>query len=356
MTFDLGDKTVVLLGAGASVDAQIPGSFKMTKCIAENAVTRSPNDRFRKALTTVLDGILNRAGTMGKIPTLDAVDIETVLSAFDFLARRNELEFAPFVGSWHPAIEALDRGEIGEYQTHQADEFARLVANDLSGGGGAVFRDAAARLIREVERLVWIDPKSHDSQKRIAYLEPLVRAAARRKLTVATLNYDNCIDLACSSCDISCDDGITGWSHSHQINFCDDGLRLLRLHGSVMWRNFRGGDQELVRLLPPEHGDNPESAPSSEPYIVFGRHNKLRASGPLLDVLSEFMRALERADHVISVGYSGRDEHINALVRRFITRKVNPRITYVGPDRSERTDLPYSYVKMTAREFFATVE
>jgi len=45
-------------------------------------------------------------------------DIERVLDAAQQLSDRDELELTPFVGTWHPAIEALETVSPGHWEAH----------------------------------------------------------------------------------------------------------------------------------------------------------------------------------------------------------------------------------------------
>ena len=66
--------------------------------------------------------------------------------------------------------------------------------------------------------------------------------------------------------------------------------------------------------------------------MVFGQRGKLRAEGPILDLLAKFRDDLYDTDELVVVGYSFRDEHINEYIRRWINGDPLRRIVVVDPD------------------------
>src|SRR2546421_5268467 len=103
-------KEMFLLGAGASVDAGVPDTYDMTKRI---------NERFRQdqktrveslVISLALGGLVFQAGVRGEDPTA-GVNVEDLFSAIELLAGRSTSEVAPFISSWHPRVDELDKGE-----------------------------------------------------------------------------------------------------------------------------------------------------------------------------------------------------------------------------------------------------
>jgi hypothetical protein len=60
--------------------------------------------------------------------------------------------------------------------------------------------------------IVWLEDTS-----KVCYLLPLFYGAGEKPLTIATLNYDNAIELAAASANIPIEIGIEGWSQSGQF-------------------------------------------------------------------------------------------------------------------------------------------
>src|SRR5258708_5026145 len=114
--------TLVLLGAGASVDAGVPHSNGMTDYFLREAdrEARSPqfgeNETHSSILRFVIGGLYNKHLNDGYLrdPSSIPINIEEVFNALEMLAHRRDIEAAPFLGAWLPAVEDLDRLEIDE--------------------------------------------------------------------------------------------------------------------------------------------------------------------------------------------------------------------------------------------------
>jgi hypothetical protein len=181
-------------------------------------------------------------------------------------------------------------------------------------GQGRVFLEANQTMIQLLAQMVWID-----DPMRVQYLAPLVTNPNVR--VIATLNYDNAIELAASSCGIPCDTGIDEWSQSGLFSSSDDGLSLLKLHGSIDWA-LKSGTVNMDRPMPFQEivRIEPEKIKQLDftPAVIFGSRNKLTAAGPYLELLRTFARELNLSERLTVVGYSFRDEHINEYLRQWI--------------------------------------
>ena len=90
---------MLLLGAGASVDAGLPTSIDMTRKI----VDLFWEDRFwrpehARVVSFVIGGLLFSRGVKGMKPLSGGVNVEEFFSSVELLAQRNSSEIAPFVG------------------------------------------------------------------------------------------------------------------------------------------------------------------------------------------------------------------------------------------------------------------
>lgn len=99
---------MVLLGAGASIDADVPGSFDMTKSIARRLRAGDGIGRHGHVISFAVGGLMFQRGIRGEDP-FDGVDVEELFSAVRLLAERHTLEAAPFIGSWHAMVGEFDR-------------------------------------------------------------------------------------------------------------------------------------------------------------------------------------------------------------------------------------------------------
>lgn len=119
---------MLLLGAGASVEAGVPGAYAMTQAMLDHfrrAATMSLSDDDRKSghiLSFVVGGLLFEAGKNNQDPLKLGVNIEDLFNAVQLLAERNSLEAAPFVGSWHAMVDEFDKASPSSSNTHRLND------------------------------------------------------------------------------------------------------------------------------------------------------------------------------------------------------------------------------------------
>jgi hypothetical protein len=338
-------RRMVLLGAGASVDAGVPASFDMTEALAKS-VGLNEHQPDRRALNFVCGALMAHNAAEGTSPYA-GLDVERVFAAVQLLADRRTLELTPFVASWHPAVDTWDR-------PHAPSSFDRNLASALGGATGGSFK--AARLIQSLVRST-TGTGSGDTYKRLAdamvrrlrqlldvdparltYLEPLVsRAQLDGGLTVATLNYDRSIEMVAERLGVPIDTAIAGWAESRRWHWPDTGLRLLKLHGSInwTWTSVEPGPGQLSHRIVEDDMAEDVSEQFYDPVVVFGQRGKLRAEGPFLSLLAEFEKHLAAHDELIVVGYSFRDDHINEAIRWWTLDDASRTITVIDPSFPE---------------------
>jgi hypothetical protein len=340
MPTTIDPNTVVLLGAGASAEAGIPMSRPMTRKIADAINASAPYRRAAGVLNFVCATLLAfDAAETGASP-FESLDVERVFAAVELLARRRDLEVTPFVGAWHPAVDAVERGDLpppnyfetrlqdglmGRFGT-LTDAITELI--DARVGRrptGSAYDELAGLMLAELRRLV------STTAKQVDYLKPLVAHGQQRGgLTVATLNYDRSIEIACAEEDVQVTTGIAHWIDSGYWGWPPVGVRLLKLHGSIDWAWIQETDCELH--LPREVVVvTPEPVPGSRPALIFGQGAKLRAQGPFLSLLAEFERQLASASRLVAIGYSFRDDHVNEIVRRWLADDTNHNLLVIDP-------------------------
>lgn len=126
-----GLKTAVLLGAGASKDAGIPITTEMTEkiyAVISSERFSDPDVRLKRAIGLVIGGLIFQKGIRSENP-YEKLNVEEVFASVRMLANRNEIEAAPFIGSWHSAVEELDIEPLSRYQY---DEFYRTIRNSIA--------------------------------------------------------------------------------------------------------------------------------------------------------------------------------------------------------------------------------
>ena len=286
-------RRLVLLGAGASVEAGLSVSSDLLADL-------------RALKLRIFQTASNAAGG----------DVERAVQLLELVA------------------EGDDHGTLG----HALTKFGLKI--DLPGTFGNVPRAVeAARELRQVRDYIranyWLPDHAN-----VDYLRTLV--AAQRGGTIATLNYDNTLQLA----------GAVGFgapetSISIVANDRHDMIRVLSLHGSIGWQHLadKGRGINVVRHCPAWQ-DPSDVSIEYDPAIIFGAGNKLRSYGPYLMLYSAFQACLDNARSLITIGYAWRDDHINDTIRQWATQpspnEPNRRLLVVGvgPDSRALSGLP----------------
>lgn len=364
---------VILFGAGASKPAGVPLAGEMTQKILGLCKEGSQREITRALVTIIGALIIGNAGDTEFDPY--QVDIERVLDAAILLRDRQNLEFAPFVGAWHPVLDDLERVTVTRLDAKRIAEAAvgntsfhidlrerpqtieqrtkKSVSDALSRAlsdisrqlsrrpDGALFRSLVDHLTGLLVKLIWIKPDTN-----LPYLDPLIRIAKETGVTVATLNYDNSIESSAASAKIRCETGITYWAANGSLPEPQtSGIELLKLHGSVKWwwTDARNDDSHALHQRRIEERDDSSVGKIAEGVIpewavggigrqlgvIFGGRNKLTAQGPFLDLLARFNETIRGHQHLAVVGYSFRDEHINQCILRWLRGNPVRRITIV---------------------------
>lgn len=292
---DEPNRTVVLLGAGASRDAGLPTATEI-------------HDKLKSQLPQLYSDIAR--WVFGN----DTVDIERLFVILAFVhsleledrpeemrLNREDLSIRGIVEAWHPELEM--------YLKTQAHATG-------SSPSGLMIDD----LWETLSEILWVPtPPKED----LTYLLKLLLAL--RGSTIVTLNYDNALEVA-SKLGVGCplEAGPTPWTSGPIPGqpARSDRVRLVKLHGSLDWdTNQTTGHVSVVpeSELAMWNATNGQAGPNrTGPSIIFGAGNKLRPAGPYLDLFYEFKQALFSARRVIVVGYSFLDTHVNELLRHWV--------------------------------------
>ncbi|MGH9226145.1 MAG: SIR2 family protein [Acidimicrobiales bacterium] len=340
----MGD-VAVLLGAGASHDAGLPTTGEMTTTLLRHFQNSGYPDTER-VLNFVVGQLLGQEGAENRDPSA-AVDVEKVMTAIELLGSRRTLELAPFVHLWHSTVteievpthrspwlardtlNAIRRGLMSESGDRdferQLTDFVRAVVG-MSAGDGRVFEEAFKDLRAA---LVEILAKPGDT----SYLRPLFELCPSKDgwIAIATLNYDLTVETEARESSVPLDTGIEAWAECGDWRWPDEGVRFLKLHGSIDWRGEPSRDDTLRQYRISVVG--PDQRLRS-PAVVFGGRNKIRAEGPFLELLAQWERMLQEARTLLVVGYSFRDDHVNEAIRRWLNRNGETRIVVVDPSQA----------------------
>lgn len=370
---------MILLGAGASAEAGIPTSYGMTNMLYERMRVGVGTHVHAHALAFAIGGLLYDKGIKGENP-LTGVDVEQVYNVVELLANRHETVPVPFVETWHPFIvemenrmqrerEAQRRERERLQRMREIEAFSKPSISEAYGSSGnprtlafhasrpriadfshssddappnvdmfTLFASTAAEMVRLAVEIVWLPERA-----RIAYLAPILDLCRMQgRLVIATLNYDNAIEQLARSQKVKCETGIEQWQRTGNFSFGDEGLYLLKMHGSANWRYkqtylYDQWPQQVTTIeaisdkdmKPTKPVVDPLSRPPENPPVLFGGRNKLTARGPFLDMLRAFKEELAKSDILTVIGYAFRDEHINACIEQWQSQSPKHRLRIV---------------------------
>jgi NAD-dependent SIR2 family protein deacetylase len=313
----MNNEEMLLLGAGASVEAEIPDAKKMAKEIIRKFNDAAHLSKEAEVLNFVNEQLIAAAKKRYSDLSIDCVDIEALYNAILLLSERDTLEISPFVESWHPYLDEIE----------DADE---------------TFKRIMLWMKLKLKGLTLIN-----DEKRVDYLKPILNLAKHQnKLFIATLNYDYAIELLSRINGIACDTGIESWMEKGWFDYPNNGIQLIRLHGSNYWlwsEDVMTYDERLphrlIRVQPQFDVELPMSVLVEPPMVIFGQRNKLTAEGPFLDLLKKFDEQLQRTDILTVIGYSFRDPHINFYITKILIQ-YGRKIRIVDPN-FETSDVKY---------------
>ena len=360
-------KEMFLFGAGASVEAGVPDSYGLTERILNGFETSSDLHKYARIVNFIAGGLLFQNSILGLNPLKVGVNVENLFNAIDILANRHTLEAAPFVGSWHFMIDEFDKIEpprpnisslydvicknikediipeltdrFSPFQhikkTQNRSEFSRkfsdAVNQESKPGKGQIFDEVAEYMTRSLVNIAWIDNINN-----VSYLIPLLEVLkSQNQLTIASLNYDNSVELLCKNNNVVCNTGIEKWPNEDAFKKPESGLLLLKLHGSIDWSSnpyFRDEMHSLPYTAIKKVAPEKIKESGFRPAVIFGHKNKLTADGPFLDLLRIFQYELNLADRLTIVGYSFSDEHINVYLSNWINQGKNRKVRIINPE------------------------
>lgn len=331
-------RTAVLLGAGASRNAGLPLTSELAQRVLIHLSGIKEYDGRRPdwldALNFAYGSMVSYRSRDGS-NALDAVNIETLISALRLLERRDHHEAAPFVESWR---ERAGRFRVDD---HVADRLVEAVRNATSPQKANTAQDrqlqrsnarALGYAIAEVADLAGTSTRLRSYGEaaeqvtralgvllqpttELTYLHPLAELAKRQRggLDIITLNYDLTVEKAMAQKSVDVERGVHQWPSQRVSYRAESALRLHKVHGSLDWTLER--DLDGLPTLKDLNGDV-----ASQPWVVVGDREKLATVGPTLELLHQASEALEQADHLVVVGYGFGDSHVNDMIRSWFQR------------------------------------
>jgi hypothetical protein len=295
---------MVLLGAGASVDAGIPMSATMIDKIENLLVSNESWKEYRELYHHVKSALYFSAGIKGRFNSEVPYNIETMVNALYELERNEEHPLSPFIASWN----------------------SRFVS--LAGNGFERIRSFRRLILQELKK--WMCPENTVQGDYYRGLGSL-QAHLTYPLRVFSLNYDLCVERL-ERDGVSVEAGFPGhgpeaiWDWE-RFEGGDSGasqppqILLYKLHGSIDWK--RDSNQNLYRV------EQIETVDYDGMEIIFGRDFKLEAADPYLFYAYEFRRYCLLARLIVCIGYSFGDWHINKMLAQALRDDASRKIMVI---------------------------
>jgi len=297
------DDIVFILGAGASMPAQIKGAYEMIQTLEEALQEDPPKtntalefQEFKDLYYQIKSSILYAQGLRGIYSDSSEFEyhIETLVRATFELERYLEHPLYPFIANWN-------------------QRFLEHAGRDFS-----ILRKFSMKLRNQLRK--WIIPSDYKIRGRYySGFKTISNDIIQFPLRIFSLNYDLCLEAIADS-DFVIEqgfdnNGIWNWRRMQS----DIGERenqemaranayLYKMHGSIDW--IREVDGRLKRI------PDPDEVNAELIQIIFGREDKmtLASSDPYLYYISQFRASLHQARLIVCIGYSFGDKHINSSI------------------------------------------
>ena len=290
------DEIIILLGAGASYDANIPISSEMIKRL-ELLINDKNNQewgKYKELYYCLKSGIQYGFGIINKSYDMN---IELLVNTMEELIKSYEHPIYPFVGSWIPRLD-----ELIEKEYKNVKDFRILIIKEL---------------------VKWMDTSRPDI---FNYFYGFIKFQREFQypINIFTLNYDECLEKQCKKHNIECNRGFKSfiWDYKNFERHDDacDQINYYKLHGSIDWENNDITIEEKDGII-------------TNHAIIFGTSYKMQYIDPFLYLLFEFRRlTLESATKIINcIGYSFNDEHINGILRQALIKDASKKIISIQP-------------------------
>lgn len=346
-------KPVLLLGAGASMDAGLPNAFELTSNVYGRLKSSRPKQA--KLFAYVLSKIVTKQVREGVSP-FQPVNVEVAYDALKRLISRDTDVLSEFVYSWDP-ITFDQRSEVDSVSLVNAIIASLKMSQERSGKFSVTVdtfkaRSAAKAMTEALDRQAVGDIASQlkpyletlvsclqPAEPTHQYIDELVKYSSRNISMIATLNYDLLLENSARAQSINYDYGLRSWNSRRYVKFHGDNLKIAKLHGSIDWYL----KEDEIHIFP----ENKERL-VDRAMVFGGQTDKLVPYGPFLQIRHEFQEHLRQTNVLAVVGYSFADIHLNALIRSWVSSRrkakliiVDPGTPRLGSDalgRSYRTD------------------
>ena len=299
------DELVLLLGAGASVEAGIPDSNEMVRRVEHETSKGKWQDcqelyRYLRSSVFYADGLKGITGS--EVP----FNIERLVNVLDELRQKEGHTLYPFVGAWNPKLQ------------------------DVAGAGFERVHELRERIV-SVLRGEWV---ALDESETADYYRGLFRFQEEfgHALRVFSLNYDLCVEKNCEHGTVQ--RGFAGrvwdWRLFDEGPNEETRIFLYKLHGSLDWSIAEDGTVS--------YSDSPSKIADERVALIFGTSYKFQYVDPFLFLAYQLRRwTLEAARLVVAIGYGFMDDHINGILGQALRQNNTRRLlAVVAPQPAEK--------------------
>lgn len=295
---------ILLLGAGASVQAEIPASQDMIVKI-EKRLLKSDWRAYQDLYNLIKSSICYAAGIKGSFDLRDFYNVEVLVHTLSELERREKHPIYPFISDWKSHLIHVahqDFSKIGEFRVQILNELKGWVQLDT---------ESEADYYYGLRRL----------QRHLTY-----------PLKIFSLNYDLCVE-RCEETDFHVESGfeLTGkkriwdWRRFDESNpnLETPQIFLYKMHGSIDWK--RDDNDNILKT-----DDKGAKTPGNELPLIFGTDRKLEAGDPYLFYAYEFRRCTLESKVILCIGYGFGDSHINKMIKQALNANTHIRLAVVA--------------------------
>ena len=292
------NEIVLLLGAGASVDAGIPDSRAMIDKLEELLDVDDGWADFLDLYRYVRSSVYYADGLEGIVGGDVPFNIERLVNVLSGLHKRERHTLYPFVGAWNPKL--LD---VAGKAFQEVEEFRTKII--------------------EVLRKQWI---ALPQVENAGYYSGLVHFQEEYgyPLRVFSLNYDLCVERTCGAGRVQRGFADRTWDWRLFDETSEDPLPILlyKLHGSTDWYFDDNG-----RVT---YSDSPSTIRDDKVALIFAAEYKLRYMDPFLFFAYELRRwTLDTARLIVCIGYGFGDQHINGILRQSLRQATKRKLLVV---------------------------
>ncbi len=334
------DEILVLLGAGASCDAEIKNSNQIISDI-QYRIKNEPKWIIFEPIYNYIKSVYYQKQLLKGVNENEVnFNIESLVGMLNIMIsiKEKELDIYSFVGVWEKDLQPFISRD-----KNIAKEFREQIIKTLRGD--------------------WLMPTSPNNWvTESSYFKRLIDFKKQydgKSLKIFTLNYDKCVEQNLQSESLECGfDENNIWDskrydYDNQNNKKD--YYLYKLHGSIDWKKRK--EEQLTQYTGEIDAD--------DLAIIFGISNKLQSYDPYLFYFYEFRIHCIKAELVICSGYGFLDGHINDVIKHGFKGNKNKRLVVnvldnrtdeeIQKEISEKLLIDVSQIKVfkkRAKEFY----